>query len=61
MATAWFGPCPHCNHRLSYLQGVANSTMAPKCPRCKAVVTVSCPTFLMADYSRPEAKRPGQL
>lgn len=53
MATAWFGPCPHCKFPLSYLEGVTASTMKPKCPRCKEEVKVSCPTFLMADYSRP--------
>jgi hypothetical protein len=53
MATAWFGPCPHCKCALSYLEGVTASTMKPKCPRCRAEVTVLRPTFLMADYSRP--------
>ncbi len=53
MASAWFGPCPHCNSALSYLEGVTGSTMKPVCPRCKVAVTVSCATFLMADYSRP--------
>lgn len=53
MATAWFGPCPHCSSALSYLEGVTGSTMQPKCPRCKAVVTVSRATFLMANNSRP--------
>ena len=54
--TATFGPCPHCSAALSYLQGAAGSTMSPKCPRCKAEVSVSRATFLMADYSRPAAK-----
>jgi len=58
MATAWFGPCPHCNASLSYLEGVAGSSMSPLCPRCKSVVTVSRATFLMADNSRPTAKAP---
>ena len=53
MASAWFGPCPHCKRSLSYLEGVSGSTMSPKCPRCHAVVSVSRSTFLMADYSRP--------
>jgi hypothetical protein len=30
--------------------------MTPTCPRCKAAVTVSRPTFLMVDHSRPAAK-----
>ena len=58
MATAWFGPCPHCNAALSYLEGAAGSSMTPQCPRCHAVVTVSRATFLMADNSRPAAKAP---
>jgi len=53
MATAWFGPCPHCKIRLSYLQGVSGSTMTPKCPGCRQVVEVTRATFLMADHSRP--------
>jgi len=56
--TAKFGPCPHCSAALSYLEGVAGSTMSPKCPRCKAEVTVLRATFLMADNSRPSAKAP---
>jgi len=55
MSTAWFGPCPHCGARLSYLQGVTGSTMKPKCPRCCQQVEVTLPTFLMADNSRPAA------
>lgn len=55
MATAWFGPCPHCDSPLSYLEGVPSSSMKPHCPRCHEVVEVSRPTFLMADYSRPGA------
>jgi phage FluMu protein Com len=58
MATARFGPCPHCNRPLSYLEGVAGSSMSPKCPRCKMEISVSRATFLMADYSRPTAKVP---
>ena len=53
MATAWFGPCPHCGIRLSYLQGVTGSTMSPKCPGCRQLVEVTRATFLMADNSRP--------
>jgi len=53
MATAWFGPCPHCNMPLSYLQGVSGSTMTPKCPRCRELVAVTRATWLMADNSRP--------
>lgn len=58
MASAWFGPCPHCNSALSYLEGVAGSTMKPICPRCRVGVTVERATFLMADHSRrfPYAK-----
>ena len=53
MALARFGPCPHCNTRLSYLEGVSGSTLTPTCPRCHGVVNVSRATFLMADNSRP--------
>ena len=53
MSSAWFGPCPHCNASLSYLQGVSSSSMNPQCPSCHAVVPVTRPTFLMADHSRP--------
>jgi hypothetical protein len=53
MATAWFGPCPHCHLPLSYLEGVTGSTLNPRCPRCKVAVAVERATFLMADYSRP--------
>jgi glutaredoxin len=52
MATAWFGPCPHCKAALSYLEGVTGSTMNPKCPRCRETVSVSCATFLMENHSR---------
>jgi phage FluMu protein Com len=58
MATAWFGPCPHCKIALSYLEGVSGSTMTPKCPRCATVITVTRATFLMADHSRPAARPP---
>lgn len=54
MATAWFGPCPHCNSALSYLVGVTGSRMNPPCPRCRVAVPVSQATFLMADNSRRE-------
>jgi hypothetical protein len=53
MASAWFGPCPHCKSPLSYLEGVTGSTMSPSCPRCKVSIRVERATFLMADYSRP--------
>ena len=52
MASAWFGPCPHCNSALSYLEGVTGSTMKPVCPRCKVAISVERATFLMADNSR---------
>ena len=55
MASAWFGPCPHCHCALSYLEGVTGSTTTPKCPRCKASVAVDRATFLMADHSRRTA------
>jgi hypothetical protein len=53
MATAWYGPCPHCSVALSYLEGVSGSNMTPKCPRCNTLVPVSRATFLMADHSGP--------
>ena len=53
MALARFGPCPHCNTRLSYLEGVSGSTLTPTCPRCHGLVSVSRATLLMADNSRP--------
>jgi hypothetical protein len=53
MATAWFGPCPHCRIALSYLQGVTGSTMTPKCPYCRQLVEVPRATFLMVDRSSP--------
>ena len=52
MAYAKFGPCPHCQTSLSYLEGVSGSQMNPKCPRCQKIVTVARATFLMADHSR---------
>ena len=57
MATAWFGPCPHCGTALSYLQGVTGSTMTPTCPACRAQVAVSRATFLMRDHSGPGLHR----
>jgi hypothetical protein len=58
MASAWFGPCPHCGGALSYLEGVAGSSMNPQCPHCRVVVPVSRGTFLMADFSRPSSSSP---
>ena len=58
MAHARFAPCPHCNAPLSYLEGVSGSTLTPRCPRCREVVSVPHATFLMADNSRPAAKTP---
>ena len=52
MASAWFGPCPHCKASLSFLEGVSGSSMNPHCPTCHAVVPVSRATFLMKDQSR---------
>jgi hypothetical protein len=57
MATAWFGPCPHCHAALSYLHGVAGSTMTPKCPCCRQIVPVERSTFLMRDNSGPTPHR----
>jgi hypothetical protein len=57
MSFAQFSPCPHCKAPLSYLEGVAGSSMNPQCPRCHKVVTVTRATFLMADYSRPTAPK----
>jgi phage FluMu protein Com len=56
MGSAHFRPCPHCNAALSYLEGVAGSSMTPKCPRCHEVVDVPRATFLMADHSRPSSR-----
>jgi hypothetical protein len=61
MASARFGPCPHCKTPLSFLEGVSGSTLSPKCPRCQAVVSVTRATFLMADHSRPPAPAPNDL
>src|SRR5262245_7817238 len=58
LATAWFGPCPHCRTRLSYLEGVSGSTTTPKCPSCRQVVEVKRATFLMADRSHPAPTSP---
>ncbi len=55
---ARLGPCPHCHAALSYLEGVAGSSINPNCPRCKMEVSVERATFLMADHSRPTAKPP---
>lgn len=61
MSSAWFGPCPHCNIALSYLEGVTGSQMNPSCPRCRTAISVERPTFLQADRSRrtpyPAAKK----
>jgi hypothetical protein len=57
MSYAWFGPCPHCQAPLSYLEGAAGSQMNPQCPRCHKIVTVTRATFLMADHSRPASAR----
>lgn len=57
MSHGWFGPCPHCQAPLSYLEGVAGSQMNPQCPRCHKIVTVARATFLMADHSRPTSAR----
>jgi uncharacterized protein YbaR (Trm112 family) len=61
MTRATFGPCPHCKAPLSFLEGVAGSTMAPACPACHQQVTVSRSTFLMRDHSRPAAKTAAAL
>jgi uncharacterized protein YbaR (Trm112 family) len=61
MARASFSPCPHCKTPLVYLEGAAGSSMNPKCPRCKAQVSVSRATFLMADHSRPAATSHGAI
>ncbi len=53
MSHGWFGPCPHCQALLSYLEGAAGSQMNPPCPRCHKIVPVSRATFLMRDHSRP--------
>jgi hypothetical protein len=52
MASAWFGPCPHCNSALSFLVGVSGSRMNPPCPLCRVAITVTRATFIMADNSR---------
>ena len=53
MASATFSPCPECQAPLAYLVGVSGSHMDPKCPSCRAIVSVSRATLLMADHSRP--------
>jgi hypothetical protein len=53
MATAVFGPCPHCKLPLTYLEGVTGATNSPNCPRCKAAVAVPAATLLVADHSAP--------
>jgi hypothetical protein len=53
VATGGFGPCPHCNTPLVFLEGVSGSVSAPKCPRCGEHVVVSRATFLMLDHSGP--------
>ena len=58
MAYASFSACPHCNVPLVYLEGAASGSMNPKCPRCRAEVSVSRATFLMADHWRPSMKAP---
>jgi hypothetical protein len=52
MPTASFAPCPHCRVALSYLEGVTPATRNPRCPRCRTVVDVERPTFLVLDTSR---------
>jgi len=58
MPSAWFGPCPHCNAALSFLEGITGSRMNPICPRCRVAITVERATFVQADRSRrtPYAK-----
>jgi hypothetical protein len=51
MAYARFGPCPHCQAPLAYLEGAAGSSMNPQCPRCHQVMTLPRATFLMPDHS----------
>ena len=53
-----FGPCPHCNCALAFLEGAAGSSMHPQCPTCKEVVSVTRATFLMRDNSRPAGPPP---
>lgn len=53
---AWFGPCPHCQGLLSYLEGAAGGSIHPNCPRCGVEVPVERPTFLMADHSQPSPR-----
>ena len=51
-ATATSGQCPHCNCKLTYLEGVTGVTLQPNCPRCGKAVKVKMPTLLSPDYSR---------
>jgi hypothetical protein len=51
MAYARFGPCPHCQTPLAYLEGASGSTATPRCPRCHQIVAVPRATFLMPDHS----------
>jgi hypothetical protein len=53
MPVGRFGPCPHCNQSLSFLEGVSGSTMHPMCPTCRNAVPVTRATFIMVDTSRP--------
>ena len=53
MSYGSFGPCPHCQAPLAFLEGVAGSRIDPACPRCRKTVRVTRATFLMADHSRP--------
>ena len=52
MSYAWFGPCPHCQTPLSYLEGAAGSQMNPPCPRCHKIVTVKRATEELSKYRR---------
>lgn len=58
MMRAWFGPCPHCQGALSYLEGAAGSSLAPECPYCHEAIPVSRATFVMRDNSRPTVQGP---
>jgi hypothetical protein len=56
MAYVRFGPCPHCQTRLTYLEDAAGSKLNPHCPACDQVVTVPRATFLMRDRSCPRPR-----